>query len=239
MDRRSVYFWGGIDRVWQNQKLPKGLLATGPLISFMSNFSIQHKRWPMGFSNNMMCYSWLVQPGLGRPHLAMAFAINEVLQKRKKKVVLTRPVMEAGENLGFLPGELENKVYPYMLPLHDCMDRLVGEQGPQKESIEKSIELCPLAYMRGRTFYNSVCILDEAQNATEKQLKMFLTRFGEGSKIIITGDPKQSDLTEKAVPLVNVVNRLESVPGIGIVRFKEDSVVRHPLVSAILNKLEE
>ncbi len=183
---------------------------------------------------------FLIGPaGTGKTHLAMAFAINEVLQKHKKKVVLTRPVIEAGESLGFLPGELENKVYPYMLPLHDCMDRLVGEQGPQKESIDKSIELCPLAYMRGRTFYNSVCILDEAQNATEKQLKMFLTRFGEGSKIIITGDPKQSDLTDKAVPLVNVVNRLESVPGIGIVRFKEDSVVRHPLVSAILEKLEE
>lgn len=172
-------------------------------------------------------------------HLAMAFAINEVLQKSKKRIVLTRPVIEAGENLGFLPGELENKVYPYMLPLQDCMDRLVGEQGAQREYIERAIEFAPLAYLRGRTFYNSVCILDEAQNATEKQLKMFLTRFGEGSKIIITGDPKQSDLTDKAVPLANVVNRLESVPGIGIVRFKGDSVVRHPLVSAILEKLEE
>lgn len=177
--------------------------------------------------------------GVGKTHLAMAFAINEVLQKRKRKIILTRPVIEAGENLGFLPGELENKVDPYMRPLYDCLDRLVGEQGQQRESVDKAVELAPLAYLRGRTFYNSVCILDEAQNATEKQLKMFLTRFGEGAKLVITGDPKQSDLTEDTIPLVNVVNRLESLPGIGIIRFKEDAVVRHPLVSAIINKLEE
>ena len=183
---------------------------------------------------------FLIGPaGTGKTHLAMAFAINEILQKTKKKILLTRPVIEAGESLGYLPGELENKVDPYMRPLHDCLDRLVGEQGMQRESVERTIELCPLAYMRGRTFYNAVCILDEAQNATEKQLKMFLTRFGEGTKIVITGDPKQSDLTDKAIPLTNVVNRLESVPGIGIIRFKEDSVIRHPLVAAIIEKLEE
>jgi len=183
---------------------------------------------------------FLIGPaGTGKTHLAMAFAISEVLQKTKKKILMTRPVIEAGESLGFLPGELENKVDPYMRPLHDCLDRLVGEQSPQRESLEKSLELCPLAYMRGRTFYDSVCILDEGQNATEKQLKMFLTRFGEGSKVIITGDPKQSDLTDKAIPLTNVVNRLETVPGVGIIRFKEDSVVRHPLVAAIIEKLEE
>jgi phosphate starvation-inducible PhoH-like protein len=183
---------------------------------------------------------FLVGPGgVGKTHLAMAFAINEVLLKNKKKVVLTRPIIEAGESLGFLPGELENKVHPYMLPLEDCLARLVGDAGPQREVIERSIELCPLAYMRGRTFYNSICILDEAQNATEKQLKMFLTRFGDGTKLIITGDPRQSDLNEETVPLINVVNKLETVPGIGIIRFKEDSIVRHPLVAAIINKLEE
>lgn len=178
--------------------------------------------------------------GTGKTFLAMAFAINEVLTKRKKKIIITRPVIEAGENLGFLPGELEDKIDPYMRPLYDCLDQLVGEEGQQREALKKCIEVSPLAYMRGRTFINSVCILDEAQNATEKQLEMFLTRFGDDSKLIITGDPKQSDLVgHRDPPLVHVVNKLESIPGIGIIKFSEDSIVRHPLVSKIISKLHE
>ena len=178
--------------------------------------------------------------GAGKTHLAMAFAISEVLKKNKKKIVLTRPTVEAGESLGFLPGEFEDKVGPYMRPLKDCLERLVGETGPQRDAIDKAIEQFPLAFMRGVTFYDSICILDEAQNATEKQLKMFLTRFSDNTKLIITGDPKQSDLVGREdCALSNVVNKLESVPGIGVIRFSEDSVVRHPLVSKIIQKLEQ
>lgn len=175
--------------------------------------------------------------GCGKTHLAMAFAIKEILDKSRKRIILTRPIVESGEKLGHLPGDVYEKVNPYMLPLYSCMDKLVGLTGPNRESVEKSVIISPLAYMRGVTFENSVCIFDEAQNATKKQLKLFLSRFGENSKIIITGDPQQSDLGESTVDMVEVMKLLETVPGIGIVEFKADSIVRHPLVSKILEKL--
>lgn len=178
--------------------------------------------------------------GCGKSYLACAFAISEILAKRKRKVVLTRPIVEAGESLGFLPGTADEKVNPYMLPMFDAIDKCVGPatvESPQRELINKSIEVAPLAFMRGRTFENAVCILDEAQNATYSQIKMFLTRFGKNSKIIVTGDPQQSDIRDPA--FMGIVRRLEEVPGIGVIHFKANSIVRHPLIAAILNKLEE
>ena len=178
--------------------------------------------------------------GVGKTMLAVSFAIGEILAKRKKKIVLTRPIVEAGESLGFLPGDMEMKVDPYMMPVYDCIDKCVGANGVQREMVNRSLRKSPLAYMRGVTFDDSVCIFDEAQNATKNQLKMFLTRFGENSKVIITGDPKQSDLRNVfGVPLMDVVTRLETVSGVGVVYFKENSVVRHPLVVKILEKLED
>lgn len=177
--------------------------------------------------------------GVGKTHLAMSFAINEVLQKKKSRIVLTRPIVEAGEKLGYLPGDFYEKVNPYMMPLYDVMDKLLGKEGPQRELVEKSVEIIPLAFMRGRTFENATCIFDEAQNATKNQLKMFMSRFSETSKLIITGDPSQSDLDTAQVDLVDVVARLETVTGIGIVKFKKESIVRHPLVGKILERLEE
>jgi phosphate starvation-inducible PhoH-like protein len=178
-------------------------------------------------------------PGSGKTHIATAFAINEVLQKRKKKIILTRPVMEAGESLGFLPGLLNEKIAPYMIPLYECMKKLGWDNPAQKEIIDKAVEVVPIAYMRGRTFDNAVCILDEAQNCTKAQLKLFLTRMGKESKVIITGDPMQSDLRTADVPLVDVMRRLETLMGIGIVVFKKDSIVRHSLIGDILTRLEE
>jgi phosphate starvation-inducible PhoH-like protein len=175
--------------------------------------------------------------GTGKTFLACAFACEQVLHKEKSKIVLTRPIVEAGESLGYLPGEFENKVHPYMMPIYDCIDKLAGREGPWRDKIEHAMEICPLAYMRGRTFDNAVCIFDEAQNATMMQLKLFLTRFGENSKLIITGDPTQSDLPGE-VALTNTMHRLASVPGIGVVQFKANSIVRHPLVSKIIDKLE-
>lgn len=177
--------------------------------------------------------------GTGKTHLAMAFAINEVLMKRKSRIVLTRPIVESGENLGFLPGDFYEKVNPYMMPLYDVMHKLLGPDGPQRDLINASVEVAPLAYMRGRTFSDSICIFDEAQNASKSQLKLFLTRFDGDSKLIVTGDPQQSDLKTSTVDLVDVMRRLETLPGIGIVNFKRDAIVRHQLVSSILERLEE
>lgn len=176
--------------------------------------------------------------GCGKTHLAMAFAVNEILQRRKSRIILTRPIVESGENLGFLPGDLLEKVNPYMMPLYDVLRKLVGTEGPQRELIDRSIEIAPIAYMRGRTFDDAVCIFDEAQNASMPQLKLFLTRFGQNSKIIVNGDPAQSDLKGENVAMVDCIHKLESLPGIGIVRFKADSIVRHSLIGKILERLE-
>jgi phosphate starvation-inducible protein PhoH len=169
-------------------------------------------------------------------YLATAFAINEILQGNKKRIVLTRPIVESGRSLGYLPGTFEEKVNPYMMPLFDCIKKLVGENNPQRDLVNASIEIAPLAYMRGRTFDDAICIFDEAQNASEMELKLFMTRFGENSKLIIDGDPSQSDLMGP-VALVEVMKKLENVPGIGTVRFKTDSIVRHPLVAKVIERL--
>ena len=174
--------------------------------------------------------------GVGKSYLAMAFAITELLQGSHKKIILTRPIVEAGESLGHLPGDFHEKVAPYMLPLFDSFKKLVPSP-PQHDIVAASLEVAPVAYLRGRTFEDSIAIFDEAQNATRMQIKLFLTRLGENSKIIITGDPSQSDIGNNS-GLMDVVSRLEVIPGICVVRFKEDSIVRHPLVSAMLAKLE-
>lgn len=177
--------------------------------------------------------------GVGKTHLAMSFAINDILAGDKSKVVLTRPIVEAGESLGYLPGDFEEKVNPYMLPMFDCLEKMVGKgETPQKDTLKRAIEVAPLAYMRGRTFDDSVCIFDEAQNATKTQLKLFLSRLGKDSKMIITGDPNQSDRHSVGdVHLEDVVHRLENVKGVSIIRFDNSAIVRHELVGKILDKL--
>jgi phosphate starvation-inducible PhoH-like protein len=206
------------------------------------------KAFHMEFKNTAQKLAWssfeqhdvlfLLGPaGVGKSHLAMAFAISEILSKKKKKIILTRPIVEAGEHLGFLPGTFSEKVLPHIMCLYDVMDTLVGIDTPDRERVNKSIEIAPLAYLRGRTFSDSVCILDEAQNCTKAQIILFLTRLGEDSKIIITGDPTQSDL--HGTPYINEATRLlSSVPGISIMEFNEGQIVRHPLVGKILEKLK-
>lgn len=208
-----------------------------------------HSRFHLTFKNVFQRIAWgtfqqhdvlfLIGPaGCGKSFLATAFAISEVLQKTKKKIVLTRPIVEAGENLGYLPGDLHEKVNPYMIPLLDSMKKLVGTSGPQHDMIAASVTISPIAYMRGITFDDSICIFDEAQNATLGQLKLFLSRFGENSKIIVTGDPYQSDLGDRS-GLMDVIHRIESISGVGVVKFDKEAIVRHPLVSQILDKLED
>lgn len=176
--------------------------------------------------------------GTGKTFLAVAFAIQQLLAKEAHKIILTRPIVESGESLGFLPGDFEQKVNPYMMPMYDCIDKLVPAD-PFRERVLNGIEVAPIAYMRGRTFSKAVCIFDEAQNASYVQLKLFLTRFGDDSKIIITGDPSQSDLRGTTVALSDIITRLCGVPGIGMVQFKANSIVRHPLVGKILERLED
>lgn len=183
---------------------------------------------------------FLIGPaGCGKTFLSCAFAVKELLSKSKSKIVLTRPIVEAGESLGYLPGDFYEKVNPYMMPMYDCLDKLVGKEGtPLRERIMGDIEIAPLAFMRGRTFDDAVCLLDEAQNCSMQQLKLFMTRFGENSKITITGDPNQSDLRGN-VALIQAVRKLRNVNGIGVVEFKNNSIVRHPLVGSILDALAE
>lgn len=195
----------------------------------------QKRAWEM-LENSSISFL-LGSAGSGKTFLAMAYAINEILSKRYEKIVLTRPIVEAGEKLGFLPGTFGEKVNPYMQPLYDTMEVLLGKQGKQREIINKAVVLAPLCYLRGRTFNDSICILDEAQNASYQQLKLFLSRFGQNSKIVVTGDPEQSDLFHRDVPLMNVVDRIKSVAGIGTLRFSNKDVVRHPLVAEVLERL--
>ncbi|NDD52521.1 PhoH family protein [bacterium] len=175
--------------------------------------------------------------GSGKTFLAMAYAINEILQKRRTNIILTRPIVEAGERLGYLPGTFGDKVNPYMQPLYDTLDILVGKFSPRREVVNKAIVLAPLCYMRGRSFNDAICIFDEAQNATYGQLKLFLSRFGQNTQAIITGDPLQSDLPISPAPIVEVMHKLANVPGIATWQFSSADVVRHPIVAAVLNKL--
>jgi phosphate starvation-inducible PhoH-like protein len=173
--------------------------------------------------------------GVGKTHLATAFGVNELLQSRVKRMILTRPIIEAGEKLGFLPGDFNEKVDPYMRPLYDSLGTLVGHSGVMRDNVDAAIEIAPLAYLRGRTFNQCVCLLDEAQNCTKMQLKMFLTRLGEGSKMIITGDPHQSDIPNSG--FVEVLEKLAPVAGIGVIEFNEESIVRHEIVREIVKRI--
>ena len=174
--------------------------------------------------------------GSGKTHLAAGFGIANVLTKEKAKLILSRPIVEAGEKLGYLPGTFEEKIAPYLIPLMHCFDDLVGKESLNREFLNKNLEFLPIAYCRGVTFKNCVAILDEAQNATKAQIKLFLTRLGMNAKIVITGDPFQTDIGSNS-GLMEIVNSLKDVNGIGIMQFTEKAIVRHPLIPEILKKI--
>lgn len=175
--------------------------------------------------------------GSGKTFLAMAYAVKAVLAGQVEKIVLTRPIVEAGEKLGYLPGSFGDKVDPYMRPLYDAIDVLTGGQTAKRDLLRKAIVLAPLSYMRGCTFRNAVCVFDEAQNATYAQLKLFLSRFGDNCKFVITGDPSQSDLPFSPPPLREVVKKLDGAKGIETIKFADTDVVRHPIVTTVLQRL--
>lgn len=173
--------------------------------------------------------------GVGKTYLAMSFAISQLYENKIKKIVLTRPIKEAGESLGFLPGTFQEKVDPYMKPLFDSLEKFTGNDLNLKQDLASKIEIAPLAYLRGRTFDDSICIFDEAQNATAIQLKLFLTRMGENSKMIIDGDPTQSDIKDSG--FIDCMDKLEDCPGVGIIDFPPSSIVRNQYLQAILERL--
>ncbi|MFW5743100.1 MAG: PhoH family protein [Spirochaetota bacterium] len=177
--------------------------------------------------------------GTGKTYLAVAHALSEVLSRRKRKLVLTRPVVEAGESLGFLPGDLAQKISPYLRPLYDAMESLIPYETIQRMEEQRIIEIAPLAYMRGRSLNDCYVILDEAQNTTREQMKMFLTRIGEGSQAVITGDVTQIDLPRKQHSgLLHAADVLAPIPEIRFTYFSTRDVVRNPLVQKIISAYE-
>lgn len=173
--------------------------------------------------------------GTGKTYLAVAVGVSMWLEGRVDRIILSRPAVEAGERLGFLPGDMKEKIDPYMQPLYDSLNDLLPPGQVQKAMLDKKIEIAPLAFMRGRTLSNAFIVLDEAQNATEMQMKMFLTRLGEGSRMAINGDLSQVDLPRGVRSgLDQAVRLLSEVKGVGLTRFKAADVVRHPMVQRII-----
>ena len=177
--------------------------------------------------------------GTGKTYLAVCLAVQAYKQKQVDKIILTRPAVEAGEKLGFLPGDLQTKVDPYLRPLYDALEEMLGNETYLKLMERGTIEVAPLAYMRGRTLSNAFIILDEAQNTTREQMKMFLTRLGDGSKMVVTGDVTQIDLPDgRRSGLEDAVNVLKDVEGVSQIYLTDKDVVRNPLVMSIVRAYE-
>ena len=178
--------------------------------------------------------------GTGKTYLAMAYALDLLKSRQIDRIMLTRPAVEAGEALGFLPGALEEKVLPYLRPLYDAMNDMLDSSEALRFAEKNLIEIAPLAYMRGRTLNRACVILDEAQNASREQMLMFLTRIGEDSKCIVTGDPSQIDLRpKKKSGILEAMSLLHGIEGVSFVRFEREDVVRHPVVARIIEAYEQ
>jgi len=177
--------------------------------------------------------------GTGKTYLAVAVSLALLRQHKIKRIVLARPAVEAGEKLGYLPGDLQAKVNPYLRPLFDAMHDMMSFDQTRRLLQNDIIEVIPLAFMRGRTLNNAAIIMDEAQNSTASQMLMFLTRLGHHSKMVVTGDESQSDLDSKDSGLVDAVRRLEGVPGVSVVRLSKSDIVRHPLVQHVVEAYDK
>ncbi len=201
--------------------------------------TLGQKKYVDEIRNKMIVFG-MGPAGTGKTYLAMAMAITAFKNEEVNRIILTRPAIEAGEKLGFLPGDLQSKIDPYLRPLYDALYQIMGADSFQKNMEKGLIEVAPLAYMRGRTLDNAFIILDEAQNTTPAQMKMFLTRIGFGSKVVVTGDATQKDLAPGATSGLDVALRvLKNVEDIGICRLSSADVVRHPLVQKIVKAYEE
>lgn len=200
--------------------------------------TLGQKQYVEAIRDNMIVFG-LGPAGTGKTYLAMAMAITAFKNQEVERIILTRPAIEAGEKLGFLPGDLQSKVDPYLRPLYDALYQIMGAESFTRNMEKGLIEVAPLAYMRGRTLDNAYIILDEAQNTTPAQMKMFLTRIGFGSKVIVTGDASQKDLAPGAVSGLDVAIRvLRGIEGIAFCKMTSKDVVRHPLVQKIVKAYE-
>ena len=201
--------------------------------------SKKQKEYVRSLKNNQVVIS-LGPAGTGKTYLAVAVALSMLLEKKVERIILSRPAVEAGERLGFLPGDMKDKIDPYLRPLYDSLYDLLDYDKIQRKIEFGSIEIAPLAFMRGRTLKNSFAILDEAQNATETQIKMFLTRIGENSKLVVNGDPSQIDLPNKNQSgLIKSQAILRDVKEISVINFDHKDVMRHPLVTKIVEAYQK
>ncbi len=221
------------------QSLHEQRIQTSPRKSTVTPKTIGQKKYIEAIRNHDVTFG--VGPaGTGKTYLAMAMAVAAIKEDKVSRIILTRPAVEAGEALGFLPGDLYEKIAPYLRPLHDALHDMLPIEEIQKHMERGSIEIAPLAYMRGRTLNNAFIILDEAQNSTTEQMLMFLTRLGHNSKAVITGDPTQIDLPlQKRSGLLEALKALAKTEGISIMQFHKRDVVRHPLVQRIITAYEE
>ena len=199
----------------------------------------KQKEYVKALKNNQIIMS-LGPAGTGKTYLAVAVALTMLLEKKVERIILSRPAVEAGERLGFLPGDMKEKIDPYLRPLYDSLHDLFDYDKIQRKIESGEIEIAPLAFMRGRTLKNSFAILDEAQNATRTQIKMFLTRIGENSKLVVNGDPSQIDLPNKSNSgLIESQKILKNINEISIINFDHNDVIRHPLVTKIVEAYQK
>ncbi len=200
--------------------------------------TLGQKRYVQALKQNELVFG-IGPAGTGKTYLAVAMAVLAFKNKEVDRIILTRPAVEAGEKLGFLPGDLQSKVDPYLRPLYDALQEFLGLETYRQLTERGAIEVAPLAYMRGRTLNSAYIILDEAQNCSVEQMKMFLTRFGEGSRVVVTGDITQIDLPhERKSGLIHAIDVLSGVEGVSIVRLTHKDVVRHELVQRIIRAYE-
>ena len=201
--------------------------------------SKKQKEYVKALKNNQIIMS-LGPAGTGKTYLAVAVALSMLLEKKVERIILSRPAVEAGERLGFLPGDMKEKIDPYLRPLYDSLHDMFDYDKIQRKMETGEIEIAPLAFMRGRTLKNSFAILDEAQNATETQIKMFLTRIGENSKLVVNGDPSQVDLPNKNQSgLIKSKAILKDIKEISVINFDHKDVMRHPLVTKIVEAYQK
>lgn len=218
--------------------LKKDLLITNVFGKQIYPKTLNQKMYIKSLEDNDIVFAY-GPAGTGKTFLGVMYAIKCLKAYKVKRIVLVRPIVEAGEKLGFLPGDLKEKIDPYLIPIYDALNDAIGKEHVEKLIEKGMIEVAPLAYMRGRTIDNAIIILDEAQNATLTQMKMFLTRLGFGSKMIITGDLSQIDLPNKNTSgLIEAINLLQGIEGIKMIRFQREDVMRHPLVFKIIERYE-